>query len=132
MVNALKRSGGVQSIELIETFFKGWDETHKEDPSILEKKILEQIRVWIEEGISIKPKGGENLGPSTTNDMKTKAWYLREAIQNSTKQGKIVDGLWIRSTPSRFVVNYICFTMGYHLRGKGKAEHRIYDDWEWV
>jgi hypothetical protein len=58
LVNALKRSGGDLSLDLINRYFNGWDVNHKEDISLLEKKIFEQIRVWMEDGVLIKKNNG--------------------------------------------------------------------------
>jgi hypothetical protein len=58
LVNALKRSGGDLSLDLINHYFNGWDLFHKEDSSLLEKKISEQLRVWMEDGVLIKKNNG--------------------------------------------------------------------------
>jgi len=47
--------------------------------------------------------------------------------------GKVVDGLWIRhASGSWWMDPNIYFTMGYHVRGNGKAEDKIREQWEWV
>lgn len=47
--------------------------------------------------------------------------------------GKVVDGLWIRhASGSWWGDPNIYFTMGYHVRGNGKAEDKIREQWEWV
>ena len=56
---------------------------------------------------------------------------MYDGVKSALSDGKIVDGLWIRVGSSNDC-DYCIFTMGFHVRGNGKAGEKKSKEWEWI
>lgn len=54
-------------------------------------------------------------------------------VENEIGLGTVVDGLWIRhAMGTSWLDPSVYYTMGYHIRGEGKAEAKKHSEWRWV